>query len=111
VPKNVREQLLVLLTQFRLSPGKTDRERFGASALPGKLLVLVHPTQGHKSRANEPYVTEFVKWLEGKAWEKNKPLGQPQLKSKILSMTEEECRSSCSEQDRAEDECDEICSQ
>jgi hypothetical protein len=78
-------------------------------ALPERLLVLVHPTQGHKSRANGPYAPKFVEWLERGGWKKNSLLGQPQLKDTILSMTEEECRNVCSEQDSEEDESEEIC--
>lgn len=72
-------------------------------------LALVHPTQGHKSRANDPYVGEFFKWIKHAGWKKNGVLGEPQLKEKILSMTEEECRSSCSKRDKEEDACDGIC--
>jgi len=72
--------------------------------LPEGLLALIHPTQGHKSRANERYRRKFVKWLEGAGRKKNKLVGQPQLKDRIMAVTEEECRSSCSKQDREDDE-------
>jgi Nucleotide modification associated domain 2 len=39
--------------------------------LPDKSLALVHSTQGHKSRANEPHADEFIKWLEGSGHMKN----------------------------------------
>jgi putative DNA base modification enzyme with NMAD domain len=78
-------------------------------ALPPGLLAIVHPTQGHKSNANEPYVTEFVNWIESRDIEKNKVLGHPQLKDKFFSASEEDCRSSCSQQHREEDENDENC--
>jgi hypothetical protein len=77
--------------------------------LPEALLPLVHPTQGHKSYANEPYADDFVKWIKSKGWKKRTIVGEPQLKDKIVSMTEEECRSFCSEQHREEDERDEVC--
>ncbi len=78
-------------------------------ALPDQLLALVHPTQGHKSCANDPYVGEFFRWIERAGWKKNGVFGEPQLKKKILSMTEEECRSSCSKRDKEEDVCDGVC--
>lgn len=78
-------------------------------ALPEELFALVHPTQGHKSRANDAHVDEFFNWIRLGGWKKNAVLGEPQLKKKILSMTEEECRSSCSKRDKEEDVCDGIC--
>lgn len=75
--------------------------------LPAKLSGLSHPAQGHKSDANQDYVADFLQWIEGEDWKKNTILGEPQLKNKILSMTEEECRNSCSEQDGKDDKHDE----
>jgi hypothetical protein len=63
----------------------------------------------HKSHANEPYANDFTKWIESRGRKKNTILGEPQLKDKILSMTEEECRSFCSKQHREEDELDGVC--
>jgi hypothetical protein len=77
--------------------------------LPKRLSALAHPTQGHKSHANDPYINEFIKWIENRGWKRNTILGEPQLKDKILSMTKQECRSFCSEQHREEDEQDEVC--
>jgi Nucleotide modification associated domain 2 len=78
-------------------------------SLPKRLLALAHPTQGHKSHANDAYVDDFVKWIEDRGWKRNTILGEPQLKDKILSMTKQQCRSFCSEQHKAEDERDEVC--
>jgi Nucleotide modification associated domain 2 len=72
--------------------------------LPEVLLPLIHPTQGHKSRANDRYRKKFIKWLEDAGWKKNRLVGRPQLKDQIMSLTEEECRSSCSKHDREDDE-------
>jgi hypothetical protein len=40
---------------------------FGSRAipLPHDLLPICHQTQGHKSKANAPYVDKFVAWLRG----------------------------------------------
>ena len=40
---------------------------FGSHAipLPDDLLPICHQTQGHKSKANAPYVDRFVTWLRG----------------------------------------------
>lgn len=73
-------------------------------ALPKKILALIHPTQGHKSRANDPYVGQFFEWIKCAGWKKNGVLGEPQLKKKILTITEGECRSSCSKRDKEEDQ-------
>jgi hypothetical protein len=78
-------------------------------ALPPELQEIVHPAQGHKSHANDPYLTEFVNWIESGKWEKNEVLGEPQLKKKVLSASEEDCRSSCSRLHLEEDESDENC--
>lgn len=78
-------------------------------ALRPDLRAIIHSTQGHKSHANEPYVADFVNWIEGGGWKKNEVLSQPQLKQKIISESEEDCRSSCSQLHREEDEGDENC--
>jgi hypothetical protein len=81
---------------------------FGDKAveLPEILLPLVHSTQGYKSLANAPYVDKFLEWVRDKGWKKNELFGEPQRKRQILSMAEEQCRTSCSKQDREEAEWD-----
>jgi Nucleotide modification associated domain 2 len=83
---------------------------FGEKAveLPEALFPLIHSTQGYKSLANAPYIDNFVQWVEDEAWKKNEPLGEPQRKRGILSRAEEEYRTSCSKQDRKEDEWDRV---
>lgn len=76
------------------------------TALPQNLLALLHPMQGHKSHANDPYITEFIQWVEHQGWKGNTLLGEPQLQDRILEMGEEECRSVCSQQHRKDDEAD-----
>jgi hypothetical protein len=45
------------------------------------LRPIIHPTQGHKSAMNQPYLEEFVSWLEGLGYIPNQLYGEPQLKS------------------------------
>ena len=77
--------------------------------LPDHLLPIVHPTQGHKSRANEQYAEDFVKWIEGLGCPPNHLLGEPQRKGVIISMDPDKCRSLCSKRDEEENKQDSIC--
>lgn len=45
--------------------------------LPKNLLNITHPTQGHKSTANNPYVSEFETWIRGLAYKTGGLYGQP----------------------------------
>lgn len=36
-----------------------------ALELPPRLAEICHQTQGHRSDANEPFFTDFVRWIEG----------------------------------------------
>jgi hypothetical protein len=45
--------------------------------LPQKLLSITHPTQGHKSTANNPYVSEFETWIRGLPYTVGGLYGQP----------------------------------
>jgi hypothetical protein len=51
--------------------------------LPRHLRPIIHPTQGHQCKANQPYVEEFISWIGGSGYESNKLYGEPQLKSEI----------------------------
>jgi hypothetical protein len=73
--------------------------------LPNNLQAIIHSTQGHKSNANQPYVDEFVKWING--YELNRLYGEPQLKSEFI-VEKEKIRSKCARQDLQEDENDEL---
>jgi len=64
--------------------------------LPDDLLAIVHQTQGHKSKTNDPYAHRFVQWIEGGGWRKNVLLGQPQLKDQMSKMKLSACREACS---------------
>lgn len=44
-----------------------------------ELHPIIHATQGHKSNSNEPYVEEFVTWIEGLRNKINSVVGKPQL--------------------------------
>lgn len=76
--------------------------------LRSDLLPIIHPHPGHKSRANEQYVEEFVSWLET-SYAPNILLGEPQLKDDIISMNSNECRDLCSKRDEEENKQDSIC--
>lgn len=78
--------------------------------LPDQLLPIVHRTQGHKSRANGRFLSEFVAWLDRLGVAENSLSGKPQLMKKIISMTPAACRSLCSKQDQEENENDDVCS-
>src|SRR5437773_8388464 len=60
---------------------------FGDNAvpLPQHLRPIVHQTQGHKSRANAEYATEFIDWIEGLGFKPNNLYGEPQLKHEITA--------------------------
>lgn len=55
---------------------------FGAKpiALPSGLAAIVHQTQGHKSRANQPHMEEFVSWIEQLGLRLNRLYGEPQIR-------------------------------
>lgn len=48
--------------------------------LPPVLREIEHRTQGHKSRANEPYVEKFEEWISSSGYQLNSVNGEPQLK-------------------------------
>lgn len=51
--------------------------------LPTALLPIRHPYPGHKSNANDPYVFDFIKWIESLPYQPNKIHGEPQIRAKI----------------------------
>jgi hypothetical protein len=63
-----------------------------AIALPPDLVPIVHQTQGHKSHANSPYVSQFVSWIES-SFSPNEVCGEPQLKDSLT--LDPGCRSVC----------------
>ncbi len=50
-----------------------------AKALPDELLPIVKQGQGHRSKLNTPYVSKFVRWIEGLGYVPNQLIGAPQL--------------------------------
>lgn len=56
---------------------------FGENAepIPKTLRGIIHRTQGHRSKRNAPYLSEFIKWWESRREEfaKNPVRGAPQL--------------------------------
>jgi hypothetical protein len=77
--------------------------------LPKSLLPIIQPTRGHKSHANAPYVHQFVDWIESQKKSQNRLLGQPQLKSKIMLLSPEGCRTVCSQRDTQDADGDRLC--
>ena len=51
--------------------------------LPKGLLPIRHPSPGHKSNANDPYIFEFIKWIENLPFQPNKIHGEPQMRDQI----------------------------
>ena len=76
-------------------------------ALPEHLRPILHQTQGHKSRANAPYVNAFVNWIESLGLKPNKLHGEPLRKREIMANSESGAE--CSTRDLDEDRDDEIC--
>lgn len=75
--------------------------------LPDHLRPIIKQGQGHKSDANDPYVEQFVKWIEAK-FKPNKLYGEPQLKARFVRAGDiEEVRLRCARQDLEEAEEDE----
>jgi hypothetical protein len=70
--------------------------------LPDDLRPIMHPTQGHKSDANQEYVENFVSWIESLDVVPNKAIGDPQLKKQYS--LEKELQAICSMRDLEEDE-------
>jgi hypothetical protein len=70
--------------------------------LPDHLQPIIKHGQGHKSDANDPYVEQFVAWIEAK-FKPNKLYGEPQLKSELVWAGDiEEVRLRCAKNDLEE---------
>lgn len=65
--------------------------------LPDRLSPIIHATQGHKSDANQPFLEEFINWIEGQGKKPNTLYGEPQLKSEFV--IGEEMRAKCARRD------------
>lgn len=75
--------------------------------LPGDLHPIIKHGQGHKSDANDPYMEQFVEWVETK-FKVNKLYGEPQLKARFVRAGDiEQVRLQCARQDLQEAEEDE----
>ena len=70
--------------------------------LPKNLHPIIKSGQGHKSKANEPYVNDFIKWIN--KFTKNRLYGKPQI---IISKYSE-CSNTCPERDLKEASEDEL---
>lgn len=56
--------------------------------LPDYLMPLIHSTQGHRVKTNEPYVAKFVSWVESLKLNRNVLYGEPQGKDYLLTNPE-----------------------
>ncbi|MCI0558416.1 MAG: hypothetical protein MN733_07965 [Nitrososphaera sp.] len=70
--------------------------------LDESLQFIIHSTQGHKSAANQPYVEEFVLWMQSLGYKPNKLYGEPQLKSEFAF--DSDIRGKCASRDLEDDE-------
>jgi len=75
--------------------------------LPLELHPIIHPTQGHKSDANQPHVADFVHWIEGLKLEPNILHGLPQTGTIESEENEEEIQRRCSVMRLKDDKLDE----
>ncbi|MBF0552265.1 MAG: hypothetical protein HQK60_17235, partial [Deltaproteobacteria bacterium] len=73
--------------------------------LPANLTPIIHKARGHKSDANQPYLDQFVTWMEGSDLELIKLCGEPQEKS--LLVKDPNARKRCAHYDLEESEDDE----
>jgi hypothetical protein len=72
--------------------------------LPEGLRPIIHDMQGHKSNANQPYIQEFITWIE--TFKPNNLYGRPQLWLDLFGA--EDICNRCAGQDLIEDERDEV---
>lgn len=63
------------------------------------LRPIIHATQGHKSDANQPYIEEFINWIESQGYKLNTLFGEPQLKSEFV--LDKGVRAKCAHRDLA----------
>ncbi|MBI1881291.1 MAG: hypothetical protein HYR94_24180 [Chloroflexi bacterium] len=73
--------------------------------LPAHLQSIIKQGQGHKSDANDPYVEQFVEWIEAK-FKANTLYGEPQLKARFIR-ADDVVRVQCARNDLKEAEEDE----
>jgi hypothetical protein len=75
---------------------------FGGRALPlpEHLLGLCHQTQGHRSRMNDPYVSDFIEWIHGGSLRPGQLYGWPDY----LLDWEQIQKTGCRERDDDQDE-------
>lgn len=69
--------------------------------LPAHLQAIVHQTQGHKVSANDRYVDEFLRWLNGLRIDENSVLSEPDLLQLVAAQLTRcaNLRCGCSEED------------
>ena len=72
--------------------------------LPENLKPIIHPSPGHKSKANDSYVFDFIQWIESLPYSINKIHGEPQLKYEIIN-SKDFCKT-CAKRDKSDNEID-----
>lgn len=69
--------------------------------LSDELRAIIHTAPGHRSDENQPYLEQFINWIEGLDIVPNKAIGEPQLKKQYSR--EKELQALCSMRDLEED--------
>lgn len=70
--------------------------------LPDYLKPIVKQGRGHKSKSNDPYLEDFISWINNQGYKVNSINGNPQMKNKI--MKDPDYVSECSRENRDESE-------
>ena len=54
---------------------------FGDKAIqmPDGLKGIIRQGQGHRSYSNQPFLEDFIKWVDSRGWKLNELYGKPQL--------------------------------
>ncbi len=71
--------------------------------LPKKLWSIRKENQGHKSKSNDPFVSDFISWIESNG-ELNCLKGEPQYKKKLLEPLKTPCDASLKRLEEAEED-------
>ena len=75
-------------------------------SLPKKFYAIIKDGQGHKSTFNDPYVLDFIAWLEKTNLQPNTLYGRPQIKIDLNKDREIVCK--CAKIRKESDELDEL---
>ena len=72
-------------------------------AIPKELQPIVASTQGHRSTMNQPYVDQFIAWIEGAGHEPNVVHAPPDadIHDRLLDLDEDQATLRCSRPQKA----------